>query len=296
MRLVMTLLARDAADIVDAQIAFHLHAGVDFVIATDEGEGDGTAEILESYERKGRLHLVREAGEGAERLTRMARLAATDHGADWVFASDADELWWPRGGTLKEVLAAVPRRFGVVRGMVRHFVPRPLGEPLFAERMTARLCAPAQPFEPHFKALHRADPEVTIGPGSHDAFGDGLLPLRGWYPVDILHFPFRTPVQWEREQLEAVDDDALARGLQEGRLATDTRVRDALRTLREGRSVAFAEPDVDEAYVAEVAALAARDEALQAQRRIEQLERRLGALETTLPSRLRSRLSRFGPR
>ena len=35
MRLVMTLLARDEADVVDAQIAFHLHAGVDFVVATD---------------------------------------------------------------------------------------------------------------------------------------------------------------------------------------------------------------------------------------------------------------------
>ena len=53
MKLVMTLLARDEADIVDAQIAFHLHAGVDFVVATDNRSEDGTTEILERYERAG---------------------------------------------------------------------------------------------------------------------------------------------------------------------------------------------------------------------------------------------------
>jgi hypothetical protein len=41
-----------------------------------------------------------------------------------------------------------------------------------------------------------------------------------------------------------------------------------------------------------VAALEAEDEALQAQRRIEQLESRLGALETGIASRLQSRLRR----
>ena len=56
----MTLLARDEADIVDAQIAFHLHAGVDFVIATDHGSEDGTREILERHEREGHLRLIRQ--------------------------------------------------------------------------------------------------------------------------------------------------------------------------------------------------------------------------------------------
>ena len=55
MKVVMTLLARDEADIVDAQIAFHLDAGVDFVVATDNRSQDGTTEILESYARQGRL-------------------------------------------------------------------------------------------------------------------------------------------------------------------------------------------------------------------------------------------------
>ena len=53
MKLVMTLLARNEADVVDAQIAYHLHAGVDFVIATDNRSDDGTAEIFERYERAG---------------------------------------------------------------------------------------------------------------------------------------------------------------------------------------------------------------------------------------------------
>jgi hypothetical protein len=53
MRLVMTLVVRDEADIVEAQIAYHLNAGVDFVIAIDHRSVDGTTDILESYRRDG---------------------------------------------------------------------------------------------------------------------------------------------------------------------------------------------------------------------------------------------------
>ena len=128
MTVVMTLLVRDEADIVDEQIAFHLVAGVDFVIATDNRSQDGTTEILERYEREGRLHLIREAGEDlrqSEWVTRMARLAATDFGADWVLNADADEFWWPQGAGFADVLSAIPARYGVVRGAWRNFVPRP---------------------------------------------------------------------------------------------------------------------------------------------------------------------------
>jgi hypothetical protein len=64
MKLVLTVLARDEADVIDAQIGFHLNAGVDFVIATDNNSRDGTTEILEAYERDGALHLIREPAEG----------------------------------------------------------------------------------------------------------------------------------------------------------------------------------------------------------------------------------------
>jgi len=273
MRLVMTLLVRDEADIVDAQIAYHLQAGVDYVVATDNRSEDETTEILERYARDGVLHLIREPGDDlrqSEWVTRMARLAATELGADWILNADADEFWLARGGTLKELLAAVPPRFGAVRGAWRNFVPRPDDERLFAERMTARLGTPSfhpHPLSTHFKSAHRGHPDVRIGRGNHEALADDLVALRGWYPIEILHFPVRSYEQCRRkyvtqfvalernadkgipghmaEAYEAyragrldefygplvVDDAALAAGLAEGTYVVDTRLRDALRAL-----------------------------------------------------------------
>jgi len=273
MKLVMTLLVRDEADIVDAQIAYHLDAGVDLVVATDNRSEDATTEILERYARAGVLHLIREPGDDlrqSEWVTRMARLAATDLGADWVLNADADEFWLARNATLKELLAAVPGRFGAVRGAWRNFVPRPDDARFFAERMTLRLGTPS--FHPHalsihFKSAHRARPDVRIGRGNHEALADDLVALRGWYPIEILHFPVRSYEQCRRKYVTqfvalernaekgipghmadaydayragrldefyaplVVDDTTLQTGLAEGTYAIDTRLRDTLRSL-----------------------------------------------------------------
>jgi hypothetical protein len=280
-KLVMTLLARDEADVVDAQLAYHLNAGVDFVVATDNGSTDGTTDILERYARAGVLHLLREPGDAilqSEWVTRMARLAASDFGADWVINADADEFWWPRSGSLKDVFASIPGRFGVVRGAWRHFLPRPEGDGAddVLERMTVRLRRPAFPgdkatvYHVHQKVAHRARADVVVDDGNHDVAvaGVSLAPLRGWYPLEVLHYSFRSRAQFEEKALRAyeawlrnprvepslhqrlayeacragtldeyygefvVDDEALERGLREDRLAVDTRLRDALRALR----------------------------------------------------------------
>jgi hypothetical protein len=211
-KLVMTLLARDEADIVDAQLAFHLAAGVDFVVATDNGSTDGTTEILERYAQAGVLHLIRESGDAmlqSEWVTRMARLAASDLGADWVINADADEFWWPGSGSLKDVLATIPARFGVVRGAWRHFLPRPEvveGDDYAPERMTVRLRRPAFPgdkatiYHAHQKVAHRARPDVVVYDGNHDVDpAGGLAPLRGWYPFEVFHFSFRSRKQFEQK-------------------------------------------------------------------------------------------------
>ena len=338
MKLVLTVLARDEVDVIDAQIAFHLNAGVDFVIATDNNSRDGTTEILEAYERDGVLHLIREPAEGlrqGEWVTRMARLAAREHGADWVINTDADEFWWPRGGCLKEVLAAVPDTYGVVQAFWRSFVPRPDDGSFFAERMTVRLSQhapindPTSFYRPVVKVAHRADPQVNVARGNHALAESPLRTLTTWHPIEVLHFPLRSRSQWMRKvelQGEAftkhiersgtgyhlkgydalqngrieqqhdslvVDDEAVARGVGQGTLVVDTRLRDALRSLAAdalGRRYAlprervtplsFPAPTLsdDAEYAVEAGALT-EAYAVRAQRRLDGIEQRLHSLE-----------------
>jgi hypothetical protein len=310
-KLVQTLVVRDEADIVDAQIAYHLNAGVDFVLATDHDSRDGTTEILESYERRGVLRLFRERGDMRESVwrSRMARYAATDLGAAWVINTDADEFWMPRRGTLKEALSAVPEAFGVVWALTRHFLPRPGNVESFAERMTVRLSAtaplndPTSPYRPHAKAAHRADPEIVVLFGSHDVVTD-LAPLRGWYPADVLHFPFRTREQYERKGVRrahgdkplgqyvkayeasergrvddffgllTVGDDTLAEGRRSGSLVVDTRLRDALQRA-EGPTL----PSADETRAAAEGAALTEANLVRACRRLDVLAARITAIE-----------------
>lgn len=261
MQLALTLLAKNEADVIEANIAYHLGAGVDFVVATDNGSTDGTLEILERYEHEGVLHLIREPSTDfrqGEFVTRMARLAA-ERGAGWVINADADEFWWPRAGNLKEVLDRLPERYGIVHGVWRPFVARPGDGSHFAERMTVRLSMqaaindPTNPFRPARKAMHRAHPGVRVRDGNHDVEGTPLVTLHGWYPLEVFHLPLRSRSQVETkyaggarrglrfvpdaDRLDAaaepliVDDAELQRGLEENLLVEDTRLRDALRAL-----------------------------------------------------------------
>jgi hypothetical protein len=209
MKVVMTLLVRDEVDLVESWLAFHLNAGADFVIATDNRSQDGTTEVLERYADAGFVHVIEEPGEDlrdGEWVTRMARMAATDFGAEWVINSDADEFWWPRGASLAGVLAAIPERYGTVGAFLRTFVPRP-GEEDFADRMTVRFTSvapihdPGSLYRPIRKIVHRGDPDVTLVRGHHAVKGGSLAPLRGWYPIEAFHFPLRTQEQCTRKAL-----------------------------------------------------------------------------------------------
>ncbi len=61
-KLAMTLIVRNEADVIEDNLRFHRAQGVDFFIALDNGSTDGTVEILERHEQAGVLKLVRMPG------------------------------------------------------------------------------------------------------------------------------------------------------------------------------------------------------------------------------------------
>jgi len=308
----MTLPAADAeADLVEAHLSFHLNLGVDLVLATDHGSRGGTTEILESFARDGYVRLLRhERNElaGSELYTRMSRLAASEHGADWVISSAADEFWWPRGHDLKEVLSAIPGRYGVVQGAVRHFVPCLGGDGFFAERMTVRITARApinalaSRWRARVRVVHRGDPSVSFG-GDGRALGAGdLIPLRGWYPVEVLHFGGGS-----RAEAHALSDEDVAHGVVDGSLAIDTRLRDALRVLRDPAGDGFVRPGgvghrlrlaapslAEEAEFAGEVAMIGDASVVDVQRRLDELESHIASLNRRGRPRLVHGLRRLG--
>ena len=330
MRVVLTLLVRDEADIIEANLRYHYALGIDHVVVTDHRSTDGTTEVLQRFEREGRLTLVREESRELRQsdwVTRMARLAATEHGADWVINGDADEFWWPRDGALRDVLAAVSPRFGALRGLWRNFVPRPDDGRSFQGRMTIRR-SPAtdltDPFHAQVKVVHRAHADVVVTQGNHDAIGPSLPLIREWLPFEVLHFPVRSVEQAQRkfrvaltaglaspgtsvpQHTEAavrsmdvegdlafyerlvVADEEVERGLARGELVSDTRLRDALDALAVGDTPPPAAPP----SLAEDVALAVEAQAMLEHDSWVKLTARAERLERRLGALERSPLAR----
>jgi hypothetical protein len=201
--------------------------------------------------------------------------------------------------------------------------------------MTVRFSAlapindPASLYKPIRKVVHRAHPEVEVTRGNHALVNSPFAPLRGWFPIEVFHFPLRSLAQCEHkaelqgtafekyiakpptayharmfEALKAgtlgeyyealvVDDAEVEQGVAEGRLVVDTRLRDALATVHDGQSLAFETPSlVDEATYAVEAATLGEADVVRLQRRLDTLEERLAAIELRLPNRVYRRVVR----
>ncbi len=219
MNVVLTSVAGDVSEVLDAHVRFHLDVGADLVIVSAGATSAG--DLLEPYVRDGCVRVVDASP------TEAARLAAAEHGAEWVIPSRADEFWWPRGESLRDVLAVIPPRYSIVQALIRTFVASPQKGQSTFEELTARtsLLGPGRAGRDPRSALrpvYRAEPGIVVDE-SDWTLGGRRVPLRAWYPFEV----FRVPTADERA---AVDDARVEALVSDGTLAIDTRLRDALRS------------------------------------------------------------------
>lgn len=216
MNLVMTLLVKNERDIIETNLDFHLRAGVDHVIVTDNASDDGTRDILEHYGRLPEVTVIDELGNDFSQrrwVTRMARLAVDKLGADWIINSDSDEFWFNSGESLKSALmeARSPLQICCRRNMVYAWNaedrgpwleravyratpphPRPhLADPLRDPLPTAYFNLDLPP-----KAVIGVEGLVSITQGNHLAvFTDPVEPE--FSPISVYHYPVRSAEQFE---------------------------------------------------------------------------------------------------
>ena len=207
MKLVLTLLCRDEADILESMLGFHLEQGVDQIIATDNGSVDGSLEILQRFEGRGQLTLLEEAEHTHDQaiwVSRMARMAAS-MGADWVINSDADEFWCSNKGNLKNVFETIPKHVDALSVKRSNYLP-PLRNPNHHKRKhrvsTLReqhsKTSEGLPLPP--KVCHRGDPHVQIGDGNHRVSSNNKTwTVEPSQEITILHYPVRNLNQLERK-------------------------------------------------------------------------------------------------
>jgi glycosyltransferase involved in cell wall biosynthesis len=219
----------DEADIIEDFIEYHLHLGIDGLVATDVGSTDGTLDILALYERRGCLQLIRyhdptRTGLDHDIAAGMLRVAREYYQADWCLFCDADEFWvFP--GDVGAYLASVPDpvvtfpRYNMVpvresETGLAHFskfdlvVRRPLnfvydltrwdqpdGLALLRDGYPPEILRAVGP-----KVVARADAIRSVGHGFHEVVPrHGALPHYREQAGYVAHFPVRSLAQWRRK-------------------------------------------------------------------------------------------------
>jgi len=198
--------------------------GVDRVLALDGGSTDGSLELLQA--RQGEWLQVMsmppatlaDSGLAADFETEQAQSS----GCDWVICLDADELWLPASGALRDSpqwhdasleMVAV-RRFNVVPSLDADPLPAAVTPAqhadlwLFAgqianfrEHLERQPDTPWVSNAPKPKLAVRPDRIGKLSTGWHSAIGPGGAKLRRQASRDIIaaHLPFTTPARFRHK-------------------------------------------------------------------------------------------------
>jgi hypothetical protein len=211
MKLVMTMMVRDEADIIRATLEHHRAQGIDVIIVTDNGSVDGTTDILEDYAAQGLVDLrfdPRHRKQQSEVVTAMARDAYTMYGADWVINADADEFWVAHDATrtVRDVLEDTPKDFQTFLVPVIDMIGAPALEGSGLNRLQYRdhrtvaelhaigLLAHSTP-----DAVHIGTSDIEVAQGNHAvSLASRGAPARS-NSLEVLHLPWRSWAQYSQK-------------------------------------------------------------------------------------------------
>jgi hypothetical protein len=204
MKVVMVMVTRNEAELLQSNLIYHLASGVDQMLVADNGSSDETREILGTFARDGSVVascIEDDTFRQGEWTTRLAQLAKTVHSADWVLHGDTDEFWWTDNGDIRSVLRGVPAAYGKVLALRHNFVAV-RGTHTTVQEMNLRyqnsLNYLGQPMPP--KVAHRASADVVVLDGGHDITASSDLEP---FPtsLEVLHFPVRSLSQFQRKAM-----------------------------------------------------------------------------------------------
>lgn len=217
-RLVMTLLVRDEADIIEDTICFHLNSGVDFIVATDNGSQDETPDILEKYARIGLLSFTEVPEQNYQQsvwVSQMAQRTVAEFGATHMFHCDADEFWMPQSGNLKDNLPGNNQVFLVPRvnylpppnpdqnrkilDQFEYAVVNPLKSYTSPDDFRAKVLTHQMLFYDLVPKVFTSANYTQVGSGNHMVLTEEPVNYTDTDAVLIHHFPIRSPEQFERK-------------------------------------------------------------------------------------------------
>lgn len=211
MKLVMTLMVRDEADIIGAMVAHHQQQGVDLMIVTDNGSIDGTTEILQKYADEGFVELRHDPVHLKQQfsvVTTMARDAYTKHQADWVINADADEFWIPKDPTktLRQAFEGIPTDLQAFDVPVTDMTGAPALAGTGLQRLIYRDTRDTQTMKriglrdhATHDAVHVGSADVEVSQGNHFVSLTSLGQPEPEFAIEVLHFPWRSWEQFRRK-------------------------------------------------------------------------------------------------
>lgn len=222
-RLVMTILVKDEADIIEANIRTHASLGVDAFMVMDNNSTDGTKELLSALQNEFEIIVIDEKGSynQAKWMKQLAEIAKKKLGADWVINNDADEFWIPTNElNLKQNLAfkgtvLTVQRYNMILDEyclesgdffdARYHVENPIYYGKKKQLNNNQVSI----------ALGKIGPKTIVNPkglvylrgGNHkalhianirDYLRSGYDKINRFKAVEVFHYPIRSYVQFER--------------------------------------------------------------------------------------------------